>query len=292
MVALLTLLGLTTCAAAAVVGARMVRAPVSWDRFELDDAAEAERSARPSLVARAAAALEPTALSFTSDASLRRYRRRLEAAGRPEGLTAEEFLARRAVWVVALGGAGLFLSLSGNVFTGLVVAGVGVFLQDAWLRGAVRRRQSVLERDLPDFLDVLSVTVEAGLGFQAAFARVAAFFEGPLGEEAGTTLRQMDFGASRREAFEGLRNRNQSEVLDAFVVALRQAEELGAPLTDTLRNMADDLREQWNQKARRNAAQTVPRISLIVAFTIVPASLLLILAAMVISSGLSTDLFS
>lgn len=277
-----------------LAGWRMMRSPVAWERFEIEQARPEDEAPKRklSLVQRAAVAMEPTAVSFAGEAGIRRYRRRLEAAGRPEGLTVEAFLARRAVYVVALGAAGLLLALSGSPFVGLLVAAIGASIQDLWLRNAAAKRQGALERALPDFLDILSITVEAGLGFQSAFRRVAAAFEGPLGEEVETTLRQMDLGMSRREAFEALRTRNQSSVLDSFVVALRQAEELGAPLGDTLRNMADELREEWNQQARRRAAQAVPRVSMIVAFTLVPASLIMIMAAMLASSDIGAGLFS
>lgn len=294
MAPVLTTLSLFAFLGLGLAGLRMLRSPVAWDRFEperLEDRVDAKPE-KVSLVARASEALRPTALSFTSEASLRRYRRRLDSAGRPEGITVEDFLARRAVYVVALGGAGLLLTLAGRPFMGTVVAAVGFLLQDLWLRRAATQRQAALERQLPDFLDILSITVEAGLGFQSAFRRVAAAFQGPLGEEVETALRQMELGVPRREAFEGLRQRNDSVVLDSFVVALRQAEELGAPLSDTLRSMADELREQWNQQARRRAAQSVPRVSIIVAFTLVPASLIMVVAAMLASSGTGTGAFS
>ncbi len=277
---------LLACLATAGAGVRLLRSPVAWERFE-PTARVREEAPKPrrSLVDRFAVSLLPLTRSMVPDASFRRYQRRLEAAGSPEGLTAESFLARRTAYALSLGGAGLLLLLIGQTVTGLLVAVTGGLLQDLWLRAAVRRRQDRLERDLPDFLDVLSVTVEAGLGFQSALRRIADAFEGPLAEEVETALRQMSFGMSRREAFEALRTRNESEVLDSFVVALRQAEELGAPLSDTLRSMADDLREQWNQRARRKAAQAVPRVSLIVAFTLVPASIIMIVAAMLAATG-------
>ena len=83
-----------------------------------------------------------------------------------------------------------------------------------------------LERDLPDFVDILSITVRAGTGYRAALDRVSASLSGPPAEEIRLTLRQMDLGATRREAFEALRKRNDSRTLDIFVGAQLQAEDL------------------------------------------------------------------
>jgi tight adherence protein C len=169
-----------------LVGARMLRSPVEWDRF---DAAGVEAGAggkRGSLVGKLATRLQPTVLSLAGDAVVARYRRKLDAAGRPEGLTAEVFLARKGAYTVLLGGTGLLLLLAGRPVFGVIAASLGFFLQDLWLRGAVKRRQQALERDLPDFLDVLSITVEGGLSFQGAMERVADAFDGPLAEEVAS----------------------------------------------------------------------------------------------------------
>ncbi|WP_052668986.1 type II secretion system F family protein [Nitriliruptor alkaliphilus] len=294
MLAPLVAVGLAASFALAFVGVRMMRSPVGWDRFDgalLDTDPGRRRDERPSPIGHLARRLEPFALSLAGDHWVSHYRRKLQAAGRPENLTVRAFLGRKAAFTAVFGSAGLLFLLQGNPFIGLLLVTIGFFVQDLWLRGAVRKRQDRLTRDLPDFLDVLSITVDAGLGFVSAFSRVADAFEGPLGEEIETTLQQMALGMPRRDALDGLRRRNESEILDAFVTALLQAEELGAPLTKTLRSLADDLRETWHQEARREASKAVPKVSMIVAFTFVPASIMVIVAAMVVSSGLGSEQF-
>ena len=101
-----------------------------------------------------------------------------------------------------------------------------------------RLRQEQIERDLPDFLDILAVTVRAGLGYRLALGRVAEALGGPVGEEMLVALRQMSLGATRRAAFEALRDRNASEQLSSFVAAQLQAEELGVPLSEALNDIA------------------------------------------------------
>lgn len=278
----------------ALVGWWMVRNPVTWgDRFGTDaepEAAPDPAHTRRSLVAGFAERLRRPAVRLAGERVMSYYRSRLDAAGHPEQIDAESFVARKAAYTLLLGLAGLLLTLTGSWVLGLLVAATGFFVQDVWLWRAVRRRQDALERDLPDFLDILSITVEAGLGFQSAMSRVSEAIGGPLGEEIGRAQQQMSLGMPRREALNALRRRNESEILDQFVTALLQAEELGAPLADTLRSLADDLREAWYQQARRRAARAAPRISLIVSFTLVPASMILIVAAIVLSSGLSLDI--
>jgi tight adherence protein C len=121
---------------------------------------------------------------------------------------------------------------------------VPALLPLAQLAAAQRKRQESLDRDLPDMLDVLAVTVSAGVAFRPALARVSARFAGPLADELGLTLSQMANGASVREAFEDLRARNSSEALGQFVTAFLQSEELGAPLTDALNQIALDMRRE------------------------------------------------
>ena len=125
-------------------------------------------------------------------------------------------------------------------------------------------RQEQIERDLPDFLDILAVTVRAGLGYRLALGRVAEALGGPVGEEMLVALRQMALGASRGAAFEALRDRNASEQLWSFVAAQLQAEELGVPLSEALNDIATDMRRAAHQAARRRAARATPRVSLIV----------------------------
>jgi tight adherence protein C len=150
-----------------------------------------------------------------------------------------------------------------------------------------RARQARIQRDLPDFLDILAVTVSAGVAFRSALERVAEALRGPLGEEIMTALRQMELGMSRRQALEGIKDRNSSESLNQFITALLQAEELGVPLADALGNLAEDMRRSFYQAARRRAAKASPRVSLIVSTVIVPGAMILIVASVI--SGTDLD---
>jgi tight adherence protein C len=225
-----------------------------------------------------------------------RVRRRLAAAGRPGGLTVERYLGRKAAFGVLATLAALALLFQGRpLLAGSLLFGGWIWM-DVWLSGAVRRRQTEIERRLPDFLDVLAVTVGAGLGFRLALLRVAETLGGPLAEEILTTLRQMDLGAERRVAFEELRERNPSPSIGQFVGSLLQAEELGTPLSDALVELAADMRRSGAQYARRRAARAAPRVSLIVSLVLVPGTLVVLLVAMGIAAlgdlGSVSDVFA
>jgi tight adherence protein C len=158
------------------------------------------------------------------------------------------------------------------------------FGPDVWLSREGRLRQERIQRDLPDFMDILAVTVRAGLGYRAALQRVAESLSGPVSEEMLTSLRQMDLGASRRDAFQAMAARNSSEALSSMVSAQLQAEELGVPLSEALNEIAEDMRRAAHQDARRRAARAAPRISLIVTTVIVPGAMILILMTLFLSS--------
>ncbi len=102
-----------------------------------------------------------------------------------------------------------------------------------------------------------------------------------------STLRQMELGATRREAFQALRARNDSRTLENFVAAQLQAEELGVPLADALQSIADDTRRAAAQSARRRAQRAAPRITLTVIALLLPATILLIVVGIFIGSGAS-----
>ena len=146
-------------------------------------------------------------LNIYGDKRVRRLAWQLRAAGRPVGLTAQSFIQREAGFVTV----GLILMLlsvlNGRIFYGIVLFVVFALWMHVWLWSAIRKRQEEIERDLPDFLDVFSVTVAAGLPFRVALRRVADEHAGPLAEEMSLTLREMQMGVTRRASLEGLRER-------------------------------------------------------------------------------------
>ncbi len=238
-----------------------------------------------SLVDRIGMRYAPAVLRLMGPARVARYRRRIDLAGNPGGLTIDRYAARRAVYG-ALGTTGFLVFLMrGQYMVALLLLAFGAFWTEVGIWSAIRIRKDVIERTLPDFLDVLAVVVSAGLGFRQALDRVAMRYEGPWADELRITLRQMDLGMSRRQAFTELRRRNDSEQVAMFVTALQQGEELGAPIVDTLVSLAKDMRRTDAQNARRKAARAVPKATMMITTFMVPATMILLGAGLILGSG-------
>ena len=278
------------CVGVGLRGVVLMRSASAIERRELQaDMGQGLRRRGPTrrLVDLLGARLGPLLLARMSDSGRAAIVRRIDLAGRPGGLNVERYAElKAAVLALALALAVFFLLLGSwpSSVCMLLLGWIGV---DIWLRRTGRHRQERLERDLPDFIEILSITVRAGTGYRAALDRVSTSLAGPPAEEIRLTLRQMDLGATRREAFQALRERNDSRTLDNFVSAQLQAEELGVPLADSLANIASDTRRAAAQAARRRAQRATPRVSLIAISVLVPATILLIIAALLIGTGIS-----
>jgi tight adherence protein C len=281
--------------AALCVAVGLLGVPLVLDRGPLDrlaGRAGAATTRRASLISRVvgglAARLGPRVAPSIRGGQREKIAHRLDLAGRPGGMTVQRFIGLKAALATLVGGSMLVLMLPGGSLLLVVPALIGGwFAPDVWLSREGRLRQERIERDLPDFLDILAVTVRAGLGYRGALGRVAHELGGPLGEEMLTALRQMELGASRRQAFLALRDRSTSETLATFVGAQLQAEELGVPLSQALNDIAEDLRRTMHQNARRRAARAAPRVSVIVTTLIVPGAMVLILVGMLLGSDVS-----
>ncbi|KAA0935331.1 DUF5936 domain-containing protein [Streptomyces apricus] len=227
----------------------------------------------------------PLVLRLMGPRRVNAKRRRIDMAGNPGGLTLNRYAARRAVYGVF--GVLLFLIFltNGQLLFAVMALAFGLLAADALIWQAIRDRKEVIDRTLPDFLDVLAVVVSAGLGFRQALERVADHYEGPWADELRITLRQMDMGVSRRQAFDELRRRNSSEQVAQFVSALQQGEELGSPIADTLIQLATDMRRTDAQNSRRRAAKTIPKATMVTLVFMLPATMILIATGMFLGSG-------
>lgn len=214
----------------------------------------------------------------------RRIRRRIDAAGRPGDMTVESYARQTAGLIILFVLPGVLFLLQGQTFLGILIM-FGVGQNELLLAVRMRQRQDEIQRMLPDFLDVLAVTVTAGLGFRHALSRVVDSMPGALAEEFTISLQQMELGTPRREAFEDLRQRNNAEMLGQFVTAILQAEELGAPLATALIELSTDMRRESAQWAKRKAQRITPRITAVSAALTLPAIMAIVVGGMFYSSG-------
>ncbi|MGN6474501.1 MAG: type II secretion system F family protein [Mycobacteriales bacterium] len=200
-------------------------------------------------------------------------RQRIIYAGLEAKLTLEQMLTYKAI--AAVGGFGFGLVIHPHRVPSVLAAIVGAvlasFVPDVILDSRANERQQQVARALPDALDLLAITVEAGLGLEQALVIVTDRLEGPLGDELRRMLREIELGVDRHTALEFLRRRTDVRELSAFVVALLQADELGMAVGEVLRVQAAQVRLVRRQKAREQAAKTPVKILFPVIFTIFPA---------------------
>ncbi|MDG4858497.1 DUF5936 domain-containing protein [Streptomyces sp. T-3] len=286
MLGLLLALLLALSVAGAAQGIRMYRADAKLpsDLALALEVGSSRVSVADSAIDRLGMRFAPSVLRMMGPKRVDAKRRKIDMAGNPNGLTIDRYAARRAVYGMFGAICGLSLLINGSALFALLAFVFGVVAADALIWQAIRERKEQIERTLPDFLDVLAVVVSAGLGFRQALDRVAERYEGPWSDELRITLRQMDMGVSRRQAFEELRKRNASEQVSQFVTALQQGEELGAPIADTLIQIANDMRRTDAQNARRKAAKTIPKTTMVTLIFMVPATLILIVCGMFLGS--------
>jgi tight adherence protein C len=209
-----------------------------------------------------------------------RLRRRLDLAGNPSGWDIEALFACKAAGTMtggALGALALFAgrSVLALVFAAFLVAG-GYWITDILLYNAGLHRQEKLRRAAPDAIDMLCVCVEAGLGFDAALAQVARNTTGPLAAEFARLLQEMQIGRSRAEAFHDFTTRTDVSELTGFVNALVQADKLGVPIANVLREQSADMRLRRRQRAEELAQKVPVKIIFPVVLCIFPALLVVV----------------
>ncbi len=192
----------------------------------------------------------------------------------------------RALWwllispgiLLAVGLAALAKWSTGGIGLGMLSMLLPMFGPLLYLRWKTNERARGITRSLPDFLDLLTLSVEAGLGFEVALRRVVEQYPGPLGQEMRRALRQIELGYSRAAVLEELVERSPSVDMVNFVTAVNLADRLGTPLAQTLRIQADLLRTRRRQRAQA-IAQTAPvRVIPALVFFFLPALLLIYLA--------------
>jgi len=267
-----------------VVGLRSIRTD-ALDTLAADDLRllrpeQRRRASGDTLLGKAARKLVPHMRRALGPARLAALERRIGEAGRPDGMTVDGFLERVAMWTVLMGPLVLLFAVQGNPLAAVVSLTLPVLLPFGVLSSAHRRRRAAMDRDLPDFLDVLAVTVMAGVNFRQALGRVAVRFPGPLADEVQLTLHQIANGASVRDAFTDLRRRSSSEPVGQFVSTLLQSQELGAPLAESLQQIAEDMRRDSGQRQRQKAARTSPRVTLVTSLVLVPGALIFIVVGL------------
>jgi tight adherence protein C len=192
---------------------------------------------------------------------------RLDLAGRPGNLTPEDFAAVRIVAAAVMAAVGLLLGLllANPVYlvVSLAVGAIlGYFLPVLWLKQKVDARRAEIQKGLPDAMDLLVIAVDAGLGFDAALARVTDKYKNALSEEFAKVLREVSLGRPRMEAMDEMGRSSGVDDLHNFIQAVIQSEQFGTGIGKILRIQADEMRRKRRQRAQEKAAQATLKMML------------------------------
>ena len=208
-------------------------------------------------------------------------------AGLSGSVRAEEFVAVQVGSVMMGIAIGLVVLVSGVVkpkigfglmFLFPILGGLG---PSYWLRHRIKARRERVTNDLPDLLDLMTISVAAGLGLEQAMQVSCARFESPVCEELRLTLREMELGLSRHDALENMKLRTDIDDLVTFSVVLSQADALGLPIGRVLQAQADEMRDKRRQRAREKAAKVPVKILFPLALCFLPAILIIVLGPIV-----------
>jgi tight adherence protein C len=215
------------------------------------------------------------------------YRDRIHQQLLYAGLSGQ-FRAEEIITLQVVGGVGGFIVGLLLTATGMVSGGTGILLlavlpllgaqaPKSWLDRQVKERQEAILRDLPDTLDLMAISVEAGVGFEGALSVVCDNFDSPLADEFARTLREMELGLPRREALHNLKKRTEVPELSNFVLMLTQADALGMPVGRVLKTAATEMRSKRQQWAREKAAKLPVKILFPLVLFIFPAIFVVLL---------------
>lgn len=224
--------------------------------------------------------LKALAVRLSPDGSTVTLQRKLDVAGNPQGWTSERIFAVKGLGLVTLGALGALFGVHDPALTvvgGVVGAVMGFFLPDVLLYNSGLKRQQKIPIALPDALDLLTICVEAGLGFDAAVAQVARHTEGPLAAEFSRVLQEMQIGKSRSEALRAMSERTTVPELRSFVSALIQSTELGIPVAHVLREQGKEMRLRRRQRAEAQAQKVPVKITFPLILCLFPALLVVVM---------------
>jgi tight adherence protein C len=232
--------------------------------------------------------LTEVARRISSPKTVSRTDERLAQAGFPGGLRTVEFLAIKLLIAGVAGGLAFFFvgvlgrNLLFGSLIGLTLVGIGYLGPEFWLRSRIRRRQTEILLAIPDTLDLLTISVRAGLGFDSALAKVVEKMRGPLPDEFRRALAEIRVGKPRRDALRDLAARADVPSLSSFVGAIIQAEQLGVPIARVLQVQSEQLRIERRQRAEELAAKAPVKLLLPLVGCIFPAMFVVILGPAII----------
>ncbi len=220
---------------------------------------------------------------YTPQRSIENIRHNLILAGNPHNWQAADFLGLKGLFALLMGGAVLaflFFYQGNLLFTiggGLLGGAIGYYLPTLWLTQRIRSRKKAIAKALPDALDLLTICVEAGLGFDAAMAKVTEKWDNDLAQEFGRVIAEIRVGKVRREALRDMVNRTEVPDVSTFIAAIIQAEQLGVSIARVLQVQSEQMRIKRRQRAEELAQQAAVKMLFPMIFLILPSLFVVIL---------------
>jgi len=212
-----------------------------------------------------------------------RLQRRLDVAGNPAGWDVSRVIGTKVLGAGVLGVLALVWALSDgrSLLAVLVIAAgaasFGYVLPNVLLHNTGQKREALMQRQLPDSMDLLTISVEAGLGFDAAVHRVAQQTTGPLSQELNRLIQEMQLGVGRTEAMRAMAERTTLPDLRSFCLAMVQADQLGVPVGKVLRIQSREMRVKRRQRAEEKAMKVPVRITVPLVLFILPCLFIVVL---------------
>jgi tight adherence protein C len=226
---------------------------------------------------------------ITSTSYTKKLERNIMLAGRPDGWTVSKFVTYKVAGV-AIGGLLLFSLVSSNPSFVSIATGCGAILfgylaPDAIVANRAEARQKAIQRELPDVLDQVTIAIESGLGFEAAFSHIGDRRTGPLAEEVIRAVQDMRLGMSRKEAYQAMTARTNVPDLNQFVRSIVQAEQYGVSIATVVRNQAEEIRFSRRKRAEAEALKVPVKIVFPLLVCILPVLFAVILTPAIMSLG-------
>jgi tight adherence protein C len=257
-------------------------APITLEEIELSQPFS-QRVIRPILEGAASFVTR-----FAPANAMENSRHQLDLAGRPNNWGPTEFLGFQVVAALMLAVfAFLVLNISGQAVPrrvlGTLIGGVlGYFLPVLWLRSKIRRRQDEVIKALPDALDLLTICVEAGLGFDAAMSKVSDKWDNELSRAFNRVIQEIRLGKLRREALREMDHNLEVTDITSFVAAVIQADQLGVSMAKVMRIQSEQMRIRRRQRAEEKAHQAPVKMLFPMVFLIFPAIYVVLLGPAVL----------
>jgi len=225
---------------------------------------------------------------FTPQRTMEATRHKLELAGNPNNWTPSQFVGVRGLAALLLGTLTFALTMLSTVgplqriLFVVVMVLLGFLLPGIWLSRRIRRRQNEMVKTLPDAIDLLTISVEAGLPFDGAMQRVADKWDNEVSRAFGRVLTELRVGKSRRDALRDMAERSDVPDVTSFIAALVQADQLGISIAKVLRIQSEQMRIKRRQRAEEKAHQAPVKMLIPMTFLIFPSIWIVIIGPAII----------